>query len=149
MTVRPLLLVCVAGLTAPAAGLAQSAALVSRAAPAAKPVRNPAFLRASELLQRRDPGQAPRLLFEWERVPGAREYVLQGRWMERDTWALHTREFRVDESSATAWTAERVGFEVSLPEGAHSWTVVAVFGADGIGDFAHPTHASFDLGGVR
>jgi hypothetical protein len=106
-------------------------------------------LRARELLRRREPGRAPRVLFEWERVRGAREYLLRGQWVEPETWAFRVLEFRVAGGNGAARSDRLVGFEVSLPEGSHSWTVVAVFGPAGLGDFARPTHLSFDLGGVR
>lgn len=110
---------------------------------------NPTTLRASELLAPRESGATTRVLFEWDPVPQAREYVLQGRWVDPGTWALFTREFRVTAQNANRWTPERVLFEVSLPPGSHSWTVVAVFDSHGIGDFARPTHVSFDLGGIQ
>ncbi|MEZ4587057.1 MAG: hypothetical protein R2909_11700 [Gemmatimonadales bacterium] len=140
----------VLGLAALAAALcgAGVAAQPGRAPAAAAPARgfaNPTALRASELLGRRVPGVAPRILFEWDQVDGARGYVLQGRWVDPSTWALHAREFRVDARNARRWAADGVAFDVSLPPGAHSWTVVAVFGPEDIGDFAHPTHVSFDL----
>jgi len=131
----------------PAIAPAQS--LPSAAAAAPSPIANPPALRASEILSRREPGVASRVLFEWDQVPGAREYVLQGRWIDPTTWGLHAREYRVGSRNAAGWTTERVSFDVSLPPGAHSWAVVAVFGPDEIGDFAHPTHVSFDLQASR
>ncbi len=110
---------------------------------------NPTTLRASELLAPRGPGADARVLFEWDPVPQAREYVLQGRWIDPGTWALSSREYRVNPQNADRWTPDRVLFQVSLPPGSHSWTVVAVFDSDGIGDFARPTHVSFDLGGLQ
>ncbi|MGE0552226.1 MAG: hypothetical protein AB7R55_02225 [Gemmatimonadales bacterium] len=114
-------------------------------ADALPPFANPAALRASELLARRAPGVAPRVLFEWDQVSGARAYLLQGQWVDPSTWALHAREYRVEAGNARRWAADGVAFDVSLPPGAHSWTVVAVFGPEDIGDFAHPTHIAFDL----
>jgi hypothetical protein len=35
--------------------------------------------------------------------------------------------------------------EVSIPEGTHSWSVVALFGPHEHGDFDHPTPVSFDV----
>ncbi len=108
-------------------------------------VRNPTFLRASELLARRAPGVAPRIRFEWERVPGAREYLLRGQWTDAQSWAVRSSEYRVSERNATSWESERVTFDVSLPEGSHSWTLVAMFGPNELGDFESPAHLSFTV----
>src|SRR5262245_38960941 len=43
------------------------------------------------------------------------------------------------------WSSRRVEFEVSLAEGAYSWSVVALFGANEHGDFAHATSVSFEV----
>jgi hypothetical protein len=107
--------------------------------------RNPAFLRAAELLQRTDPGVAPRVRFEWEQIPGAHTYVLSGRWADGQSWAIRSSEYRVTARNATRWGREVVTFDVSLPPGAHSWRVVALFGNPETGDFASPAQVSFAL----
>lgn len=109
------------------------------------PVRNPAFLRATQNLVRREPGEAPRVQFQWERVPGATEYLLKGSWAAGRGWALRSAEYRVTSTSATAWGSDLIGFEVSLPAGDHSWTVVALTGDPATGDFATPARLSFRL----
>ena len=40
---------------------------------------------------------------------------------------------------------QTVTFDVSLPSGAHSWTIVALFGQEERGDFTSPAHFSFTL----
>ena len=47
--------------------------------------------------------------------------------------------------NATAWESRRVAFEVSLLEGSHSWSVVALFGPHENGDFDHATTVSFTV----
>src|SRR5689334_7606435 len=106
---------------------------------------NPRQLRALQVLDRRRPGEAPRIRFEWDAVPGARRYSLAGRWTSPPSWAIQSEQHRVTPQNATAWEPHRVAFELSLPEGTHSWSVVALFGADEHGDFVHPTSATFDL----
>ena len=106
---------------------------------------NPRQLRAMQLLDRRTPGVAPRVRFEWDPVSGARRYVLAGRWMSPPSWAIHSEEHRVTRQNATAWESHRVAFEVSLPEGTHSWSVVALLGPQEHGDFDHPTTVSFEV----
>ncbi|HJU89241.1 MAG TPA: hypothetical protein VJ672_07615 [Gemmatimonadaceae bacterium] len=108
-------------------------------------VRNPTFLRASELLGRQAPGVAPRIRFEWERVPGSRGYVLLGQWTDPQSWAVRSQEYRVTERNASSWEDAKVTFDVSLPEGTHSWKIVAVFGPNDLGDFEKPAHVSFTL----
>lgn len=110
-------------------------------------VRNPHELRAVELLARRRPGVPPRVRFEWDQVPGAHEYLLRGRWTTPTSWTLQTTDYRVTRKTATSWGAagRQVEFDVTLPEGHHSWAVVALFGTDGVGDFASPTGVSFEL----
>jgi hypothetical protein len=107
--------------------------------------RNPSYFRAAELLGRADSGGAPRVRFEWERVPGARLYVLSGQWTDGQSWAVRSAEHRVDAQTATSWEHDRVTFDVSLPSGAHSWTIVALFGQEERGDFTSPAHFSFTL----
>lgn len=108
-------------------------------------IRNPHHLRAVELLAQRRPGVPPRVRFEWDQVTGAREYALTGRWTKPPSWTMQTNDYRVTAQTATSWDAERVQFDVTLPEGHHSWKVVALFGAGGVGDFANPTPFSFEL----
>lgn len=108
-------------------------------------VRNPRRLQAVELLSQHQPGVLPRVRFEWDQVPGAREYLLEGRWTTPPSWTLRTGRYRVTQQIATSWDAQRVRFDVSLPEGHHSWIVVALFGAAGAGDFENPAAFSFEL----
>lgn len=107
--------------------------------------RNPTALNASEVLTRRGPGIAPRVRFQWDAVPGVAEYRLEGAWTEPRTWTFRTLAFRVTQRTAQEWNGQRIVVEVTLPPGAHSWKVVALFGPNAIGDFARPTHVSFDL----
>lgn len=107
--------------------------------------RNPSYFHAAELLSHGDSGGAPRVRFEWERVPGARLYVLSGQWTDGQSWAVRSGEYRVDAQTATSWERDRVTFDVSLPSGAHSWTIVALFGEEERGDFTTPAHFSFTL----
>lgn len=109
------------------------------------PMRNPAFLRASELLGRPVAGVAPRIRFEWERVPGSNGYVLAGQWTDPQSWAVRSQEYRVTARNASSWEGDKIAFDVSLPEGTHSWTIVAVFGPHDVGDFESPAHISFTL----
>jgi hypothetical protein len=113
--------------------------------PAATAASNPSAFRATQLLDLRRPGVAPRIRFEWEQVAGTPEYVLTGRWTDAQSWALRSREYRVTPRSATRWDGDRVAFDVSLPEGTHSWQLVAVFGPRDDGDFARPSHVSFEI----
>jgi len=106
---------------------------------------NPRQLRAMQVLERRKAGVAPRIRFEWDPVAGARGYALMGRWTSPPSWAIQSEEHRVTPQNATAWESRRVAFEVSLPEGTHSWSVVALFGPHQHGDFDHPTPVSFDV----
>ena len=106
---------------------------------------NPRQLRALQVLDRRRPGVTPRIRFEWDAVPGVRRYSLTGRWTSPPSWAIQSEQYRVTQENATTWETRRVAFELPLPEGTHSWSVVALFGADEHGDFAHPTSASFDV----
>jgi len=107
--------------------------------------RNPKTFRATQLLDVRRPGVAPRIRFEWEQVPGSQEYVLTGRWTNAQSWELRSHEYRITARSATRWENGRVTFDISLPEGNHSWKLVAVFGPNDAGDYAHPAHVSFDI----
>ena len=106
---------------------------------------NPRQLRAMQLLDRRKAGVAPRVRFEWDAVAGARAYVLTGRWTSPPSWAIQSAEHRVTAQNASVWESRRVAFEVSIPEGTHSWSVVALFGPHEHGDFDHPTPVSFDI----
>ena len=107
--------------------------------------RNPSTLRASQLLERRAPGTLPRVRFEWDQVRGATQYLLSGQWTTAPSWTVQSREYRVTASVATKWDASHVSFDVSLPEGSHSWRLVALFGPRDIGDFERATPASFDV----
>ena len=107
--------------------------------------RNPSTLRASQLLQRRVPGSLPRVRFEWDQVRGATQYLLSGQWTAAPSWTVQSREYRVTANIATSWDATHASFDVSLPEGSHSWRLVALFGPRDIGDFERPTSTSFDV----
>lgn len=119
------------------------AAAAARETPAF-PVRNPSFLRASELLSRQEPAGGRRVRFEWEQV-GAPEYVLQGQWIEPGSWAARRREVTINARSAGQWDEHLVAVELLLDTGAHSWSVVAVFPGKGLTDFVNPTRLSFDV----
>ena len=108
-------------------------------------VSNPRQLRALQVLDRRKPGVAARVRFEWDPASGARRYVLTGHWTSPPSWAVQSQQHRVTPQNAMAWEPHRVAFEVSVPDGFHSWSVVALFGADEHGDFNHPTTVSFDV----
>jgi hypothetical protein len=114
-------------------------------APPQAPDRNPSYLRAAELLRPANGGSTPRVRFEWEHVPGARRYLLRGRWTDGQSWAVRSAEYGVTARNATSWERHRVTFDVSLPAGAHSWNIVALFGPEERGDFASPAHLSFTL----
>jgi hypothetical protein len=107
--------------------------------------RNPAVLHATQLLEPRVPGAPPRVRFEWAPVPGSPAYLLSGSWLDPQSWALRSLEYRVTPRTATQWGDARVTFDLSLPEGTHSWKLVALFGRRDDGDYASPTHVSFDL----
>ena len=106
---------------------------------------NPHRLRVLQVLDRRKLGVSARIRFEWDAVPGARRYALSGHWTSPPSWAIQSEQHRVSPQNAMAWEKQRIAFEVSLPEGMHSWSVVALFGADEHGDFAHPTSATFEI----
>lgn len=120
-------------------------ALKGTASRATRVVRNPESLRATQLLGPRAPGVSPRIRFEWEQVTGAATYVLSGHWTGAQSWALRSTEYRVTVRNATQWEPSRVAFDVSLPEGSHSWKLVALFSPNETGDFEHPAHLSFDV----
>ena len=106
---------------------------------------NPRQLRALQVLDRRKPGAAARVRFEWDPAPGARKYVLTGHWTSPPSWAVQSQQHRITSQNAAAWESRRVAFEATLPEGFHSWSVVALFGPDEHGDFAHPTSVTFEV----
>jgi hypothetical protein len=108
-------------------------------------IRNPQRLRAVQLLDQQALGVAPRVRFQWDQVPGAVAYVLMGQWTTPTSWIVRSHEYRVTRRTATRWKDERVCFEASLPVGAHSWRVVAIFGPNDAGDFEHPAQLSFEL----
>ena len=121
-------------------------ALTLLPSPRQEVMRNPHRLAAVQLLAERRPGVAPRVRFEWDQVSGAHEYLLTGRWTNPPSWTVQTGEYRVTPRIATSWDARHVQFDVSLPEGHHSWRVVALFGQRGdAGDFANPTLVSFEI----
>ena len=122
-----------------------TASVAAQAVDSKPAVRNPAALRATELLVRREAGIEQRVRFEWDAVAGVGEYLLKGSWTHPLTWAMKTLELRVTARTAQAWDTKRVAVEVLLPQGAHTWIVVALFGSNAIGDFARPTQVSFDL----
>jgi len=107
--------------------------------------KNPAALQATQRLEVRRPGVAPKVRFSWERVAGAEEYVLTGRWTDARSWTLRSQEFRITPNNATRWGDDSVAFDVALAEGSYSWQLVAVFGANDAGDYAHPARTSFDI----
>ena len=107
--------------------------------------RSPRRLRAVQLLASRAPGVEPRVQFEWDQVSGAHEYLLSGKWTGTQSWTMRSREFHVMPANATTWDAQRVTFAVSLPQGSHSWKVVALFNADDVPDLDDATTVSFDL----
>ena len=100
-------------------------------------------LRAVQLLEYRPVGADPRVRFEWNQVPGAREYRLLGHWSGAVSWTMHTREYQVTSLTATTWTPERVTLEVPLPLGNHSWRLVAVFGTNDLRALGDSTPLSF------
>jgi hypothetical protein len=113
--------------------------------PSQKAATNPRRLQAMQLLERRRVGVAPRVRFEWDAVAGARRYELTGRWTSPPSWAVQSANHRVTAQNATVWEAHRVGIELPIAEGTHSWSVVALFGPDEHGDFARPASVSFDV----
>jgi hypothetical protein len=110
-------------------------------------VRNPRELKAVEILAQRRPGVPPRVRFEWDQVAGAREYLLRGHWTTPTSWSVQTTDYHVTPKTATTWggAGRHVEFDVTLPEGHHSWTVVALFGSASAGDYGSPTAVSFEL----
>lgn len=107
--------------------------------------RNPRHLDAVQLLEQKPSNNALRVRFEWDRVPGATQYVLSGKWTSPPSWAVHTGEFHVTAASAKQWDDEKVLFDAVLPPGTHSWQVVAVFQSITSGDFGHPTIKAFEI----
>ena len=122
-----------------------SALLVLSRADTVQVPRNPRRLRAIQLLDRRPRGAPARVRFEWEQVAGVREYLLAGQWVTPPSWTINKREYRVNAHNASAWSAELVGFEASIPEGTHSWSVLSIIGKDSIGNRGRPTPFSFDI----
>jgi len=110
-------------------------------------MRNPRELKAAELLAQRRPGVPPRVRFEWDQVAGAHEYLLRGQWTTPTSWTVKSTDYHVTPTTATSWggAGQRVQFDVTLPEGHHSWTVVALFGTSRAGDFGSPTAVTFEL----
>jgi len=108
-------------------------------------LRNPQRLQAVEILERRKPGVAAKVHFTWDQVAGARAYVLSGRWTSATSWTIQSREYRVTPRNATTWNTRSVAFDVSLVDGAYSWSLVAVHGSRDAGDFENPTVLSFEV----
>ncbi len=81
------------------------------------------YLRAVELLARRQPGEAPRVRFEWPRVAGVAEYRLKGSWATGQQWTVQRVEYNVTAVNATSWSDHLVAFELSLPQGEHAWSI--------------------------
>lgn len=100
-------------------------------------------LKAVQLLEYRPVGADVRVRFEWDQVRGAREYWLLGRWTGAVSWTIHTRDYRVTSTTATTWTGERVTLEVALPQGNHSWRLVAVLGPHDVRAVGDSTPLSF------
>lgn len=123
---------------------AASPRAAAHAAPG-RALRNPRKLSAIQLLEPTHPGRTPHVRFEWDPVPDAREYVLFGQWVSEDSWTVQTREFHVTPRTATIWDAERIAFDAALPEGSHSWNLVALYAPNNGGDFETPTLLSFEL----
>lgn len=113
--------------------------------PSARGSSNPKRLTAVQLLEPTRPGLAPHVRFEWDQVPDARAYLLYGRWANAESWTMQSREFRVTPRSATRWETTRVAFDVALPQGSHSWNLVALVGTGETGNFGAPTPLSFEL----
>ncbi len=112
---------------------------------AGRALRNPHKLTAIQLLEPTHPGRTPHVRFEWDPVPDAHEYVLYGQWVSVDSWTVQTREFHVTPRTATVWEPGRIAFDAALPEGSHSWNLVALHGPNDGGDFDSPTLLSFEL----
>lgn len=113
-------------------------------APPPPPRHHKAELQAVQVLEY-SAGASARVRFEWAQVPGAREYRLIGRWTSPVSWAVQTREYSVTSRSATTWTPERVTLEVPLPQGNHSWRLVAVLGAHDLRSVGDSTPLSFTV----
>lgn len=108
-------------------------------------IRNPSFLHATEVPAHGSRGAGHHIRFAWEQVPASISYVLAGQWTDNQSWAVRSFEYRITDRNATSWTRERVTFDVSLPEGSHSWKLVAIFGPGDEGDFENPAHMSFNI----
>jgi hypothetical protein len=143
MSVRFALLIAL--LSAASSGAQSRSAVDERLAAGVASMRNPQRLRAVQLLDQQALGVAPRVRFQWDQVPGAVAYVLMGQWTTPTSWTVRSHEYRVTQRSATRWKSDQVCFEASLPVGAHSWRVVAIFGPNDAGDFEHPAQLSFEL----
>jgi hypothetical protein len=147
------LVIAVAPMVVPRTAAAQPVGAQGKGAPpppargvnATNTARNPAYLHATEELGPVVVGAGRRVRFEWEPVLGCTQYVLTGQWTDGRSWALHSSEYRVTTRNASSWQARRVTFDVSLPEGNHSWKLVAVFGPNDAGDFERPAQLSFDV----
>jgi hypothetical protein len=105
---------------------------------------DPVF-RAIVILERRPPGAAPRVSFEWSQRAGAIEYRLAGSWTEPDSWTVRRLEFGVTRKNATTWDERQVTFEVSLAPGSHSWRLIPVRPPNGTGPPSEAAQLGFDL----
>jgi hypothetical protein len=101
--------------------------------------------RATAILERRPPGAAPRVRFEWSSRPGAKEYRLVGSWTGVDSWTVQRAEFRVTRRNATTWDDHQITFEVSLAPGSHSWRLIPVRPAHDVGPAGEAEQLGFDL----
>lgn len=107
------------------------------------PERNPRRLDAAPLLGLSTSNTSRRVRFEWDQVPGATEYVLNGKWTTPRSWTVHKTEFHVTRRVARQWDDRRVILDATLPPGNHSWGVVTVFRSGVSGDIEHATMKSF------
>jgi len=114
------------------------------APPAPRAIRNPAWLRAHEVLERREPSQGLRVRFEREQVAGATSYVLTGRWSDQRSWATRSMEVLVTPGNADQWQDGVVVVELLLVPGSHSWSVVAATDRSP-GDLAKPARHTFEF----
>lgn len=105
---------------------------------------DPVF-RATAILERRPPGAAPRVRFEWSTRAGATEYRLVGSWTAIDSWTVQRTEFRVTRRNATTWNERQITFEVSLAPGSHSWRLIPVRPSNDAGPAGDTEQLGFDL----
>ena len=113
-------------------------------APCPPEPRNPARVRASQVLGLGSAG-SPRVRFEWTSVGGAQAYLLLGAITDPRTWRVTSTEHRVSAANAAEWSADRVVFETPLNPGMYSWKLVALFEPNDVGDFAAPAVVTFEV----